>query len=414
MTNVSSQFNLDVAGACADNSITPNFQLNNIPLSSNLVSPAGGSNATLGVSSVNIVTAGTVTVSQAVSEVGAFTITATPTAGSYLGQSIPAATSTTFGRFIPDRFIITDNTPLFTDATCDFTYQDQAFDFAPGLSPVITLTAVNSAGATTLNYGGASIANHDFWKLDGSLLSSRTYNNQVLAFPGTLTASLGAIATVGNNNYDGINTFAFATDQLTYNKFAAVPVPLPAAANDSPFDASVKLNLTAASLTDSDGVFYDPDDNGLIDAFDSTDITGTNIRWGRWFIDNAFGSELQPMAMVAQAQYFDGTNFVISTTDTTVACTTSTPLTTVLSNYSGNLSAGDTVLSQSPMASGLIPLSFTAPGNNKDGSLLLTLTTPLWMQYDYDADTNPDDASATVTFGIFEGREPVIFWRQQY
>jgi hypothetical protein len=45
-------------------------------------------------------------------------------------------------------------------------------------------------------------------------------------------------------------------------------------------------------------VFYDPDDNNVSDDYLSTNITGTDIRWGRWFVDNAFGSELQALFLV--------------------------------------------------------------------------------------------------------------------
>jgi len=411
--NAASEFNLTVEGACADNTVTPNFQLSSIPLSSNLVAPSGGSNASLGVSSVDISSGGTVTVSETISEVGAFSITATPP--NYLGQAIPAATSSTIGRFIPDRFTLTDNSPLFDDATCNFTYQDQAFNFAPGLEPELTLTAVNSAGATTLNYGGDGVANNDFWKLDASLLSSRTYTNQVASFLGTLTASLGAITISDETDYDGMNLFLFTSDQLTYNKSAVVPV----ATNDANFNANVTLDLTANSLTDSDGVSYDPDDNGIADLFSSNAITGTNIRWGRWFIANAFGSEIQPLPMVAEAQYFNGSNFVINTDDTDVACSTYTPLDdtdVTLTNYTGNLNIGETTLPSTlpDISSGLVPLILSAPGNGNDGSSLITLTTPLWMMYDYDGDGTADNASSTATFGIFEGREPVIIRRQSY
>jgi hypothetical protein len=36
------------------------------------------------------------------------------------------------------------------------------------------------------------------------------------------------------------------------------------------------------------------------------------------------------------------------------------------------------------------------------------------MLYDYDGYTNLDNANATATFGIFEGRAPVIIKRQQF
>jgi len=419
--NAASEFNLVVEGACADDTVTPNFQLNNIVLSSNLVAPtlasgatANGANGSLGVTTVNITSGGTATVTETLSEVGAFSITATPP--NYLGQPIPAATSSTIGRFIPDRFIVSDNSPLFDDATCNFTYQDQTFGFASGLTPELTLTAVNSAGATTANYGGDGVSNNDFWKLDASVLSGRTYSNQVTAFPGSLNSILGSITVTDETDYDGINTFIFPLDTLTYNKADVVPDPAGGPTSDAPFGATATLNLSALLLTDDDGVFYDQDNNGSADAFISSDITGTDIRWGRWFIANAFGSELQALPMVAEAQYYDGSNFVINTDDTSSSCSTFTAVTTAMGNYSGNLSSGETTL-PSPIpdiVDGLVALTLSAPGNGNDGSLLMMLTSPAWMQYDYDGDSTAENASGTATFGIFEGRQPVIIQRQSY
>ncbi|MCP4090602.1 MAG: hypothetical protein GY746_12565, partial [Gammaproteobacteria bacterium] len=181
------------------------------------------------------------------------------------------------------------------------------------------------------------------------------------------------------------------------------------------------LNLTALSLTDSDGVFNDSDpasnNDGVADAYTSSAITGTNIRWGRWYIANAFGSELQALPMVAEAQYYDGANFVLNTDDTsTGGCTTFTPLAASLSTYTDNLSSGETAL-PSPIpdiSSGLVTLSLSAPGSGNDGSVLTTITTPSWLTYDFNDDSSADNASAIATFGIFEGREPVIIKRQTY
>ncbi|MCP4277579.1 MAG: hypothetical protein GY779_14625, partial [Gammaproteobacteria bacterium] len=408
--NIPSRFNLSVAGACADNTVTPNFQLNSIQLSPAVVAPSGGSSGALAVSNVDITSGGTVSVPQAITEVGVFTITAIPP--NYLGQFIPAATSNNIGRFIPHRFTVSGNSPLFTDSTCNFTYQNQAFDFAPGLSPTLTVTAVNSADAITTNYGGDGVSNNDFWKLDGSLLSGRTYIDQVAAYSGTLGISRGSVIVTDETDYDGINAYAFPSDQLTYNKTGVVPVPT----NDAAFEATVQLNLAAALLTDSDGVFYDEDDDGTADAYART-ITGTEIRWGRWHIANAFGSELQALLMVAEAQYYNGTSFVLNSNDTsTGGCTTYTPFAASLSTYTDNLSSGETAL-PSPfpnISSGLVTFSLSAPGTGNDGSVLTTITTPSWLTYDFNSDSSADNASATATFGIFEGREPVIIKRQTY
>ncbi|MCP3673180.1 MAG: hypothetical protein GY829_01725, partial [Gammaproteobacteria bacterium] len=342
-----------------------------------------------------------------ITEVGVFTITATPP--NYQGQYIPAATSDNIGRFIPHRFTVSGNSPLFDDSTCDFTYQGQPFHFVWVSRPILTVKAVNSADAITTNYGGDGVSNNDFWKLDSSKLSGRTYSNQVAAYSGTLGTSLGSVIVDGETDYDGENTFEFPSDQLTYNKTGVIPIPT----NDAAFEATVQLNLAATLLTDSDGVFYDEDEDGIADAFTFSDITGTEIRWGRWFIANAFGSELQALPMVAEAQYYNGTSFVLNTNDTT-GCTT---FDASLSAYTDNLSSGETALPSSPfpvISSGLVTFSLTAPGSGNDGSVLIKITTPSWLTYDFNGDLTADDASATATFGIFEGRKPVIIRHQTY
>ncbi len=424
--NTASEFTLDVTATCNNENITTtNFQMNNITLSSNLVAPSiasgvseDGSNASLGESTIDITSNGTASVTQTISEVGVFSITATP--DDYLGLTTPIApaTSANIGRFIPDRFVVTGNTPQFTDSTCNFTYQDQPFGFAAFSHPVITVKAVNSAGTTTQNYGGDGVANNDFWKLNSGLLTSRTYNNQVAAFPGSLTQNLDPVSISGANNYDGINTFSFEGDQLTYNKFGVVPITT----SDAAFNANILLNLTVASLTDSDGVYNDSNDDGSIEAFISNNIIGTNIRWGRWYVDNAFGSELQPLVVVAEAQHFDGNHFVKNTDDNYDAATcpsSYTPLVTAdvtLSNYIAPLATGNTALPATlpAISSGIIPLMLSAPGDGNDGSVMITITTPSWLTYDFNGDSSADDASATATFGIFKGREPVIIKRQNY
>jgi len=401
--NTASEFPLSISAACADDTVTPNFQMNNIALSANLVAPITGTNTNLGTTSVDITSNGTATVTQTVTEVGAFSITATP--GTYLGQTLAMATSNTLGRFTPDRLLVTDNNPMLTDATCNFSYQGQDIEFAPGLEPELTVTAVNSAGTTTRNYGGDGIANHDFWHLNPALLADRTYNNQVAAYSGTLSTTLGLTTTAGHTDYDGSNTFSFGNDLVNYNKTSVTPI----VSDDAPFNANVTLDLSSASLTDTDGVFLDSNNDNIADNFQSNTIAGTNLRWGRWQVDNGFGSELQVMNIMAIAQYYNGSQFITSSSD---SCTPTTTL--GLSNYSGNLSAGETSASQTAISSGIIPISFTAPGAGNDGSLLITLTTPSWLQYDYDANGSLENASATVTFGIYQGKQPLIIKRQTY
>lgn len=78
---------LTAAALCTGNPVTPNFQLADIALASQLLAPAGGSNGTLGSSSYSHILGNTTSVSQSISEVGVFRLTATPQTNSYLGEN---------------------------------------------------------------------------------------------------------------------------------------------------------------------------------------------------------------------------------------------------------------------------------------------------------------------------------------
>ncbi|MCP4233651.1 MAG: hypothetical protein GY770_08695, partial [Aestuariibacter sp.] len=151
-------FNLSVSGVtwetsgeadsdfCTGSNVTtPNFLLGSIALGHTKIAPTGGNSGTLSVTSIDISTGGTETTSgQTISEVGVFTVTATPP--SYLGETISASTSANIGRFYPDRFnVAVSNTPAF-EASCSglFTYQDQPFYYAT--APELEITARNSNG----------------------------------------------------------------------------------------------------------------------------------------------------------------------------------------------------------------------------------------------------------------------------
>ena len=93
---------------CAGNLTTPNFALTNIALATQLVAPIPGQNAQVGTASYNHSNGMGINnlnkVTQSVSEVGVFRMTATPPANGYFNYTIPSAQSQPVGRFIPADF----------------------------------------------------------------------------------------------------------------------------------------------------------------------------------------------------------------------------------------------------------------------------------------------------------------------
>ncbi|MFU1546610.1 DUF6701 domain-containing protein [Aeromonas veronii] len=143
---------------CVGNQTTPNFALPNIALGSTLVAPNPGTNATLGTTAYSHVAAANSAnnVSQTVSEVGVFRMTATPPAAKppegstvstgYFGYTIPPASSVPVGRFVPWDFNLLSG--VLTPACGQFSYMSQPFGVK------MTVQARNKSAGVTKNYGG--------------------------------------------------------------------------------------------------------------------------------------------------------------------------------------------------------------------------------------------------------------------
>ncbi len=436
--NAENFFNLDVSGVtweisgemgadfCSGSNVTtPNFQLNGIGLSHNKIAPTGGTSqpGSLAVSSLDIsaVDNGIHTESnQAITEVGVFTITAIPPL--YLGETIAASSSANIGRFYPDRFNVTmQNVPAFANSCSGFTYQDQTFYY--GTAPILEITAFNSDGLVTNNYGGS------FWKLTGSALP-RNYVDGLAVAPSASFFSMtgGSITLAGETDFDGIGTLALAVgmgaDAFMYQKGAPEAV----------FVADVDAIFLAAGFQDTDHtvlnpVCYDVANDGSCDDFTHLMIQGTELRWGRMVLDNAFGSELLPLNIPLRTEYFNGNSFIYNTAD---ACSTYMAGDVTLLDVTGadSLMPGDTNVSSPVVATVLIngvfdpanPLTIDAPGIGKTGSLDVTidLSAQDWLQYDWDdidgLGNGPydDNPTSRATWGIFSGADEFIYIREPW
>ena len=163
---------------CVGNQTTPNFALPNIALGSTLVAPNPGTNATLGTTAYSHVAAANSAnnVSQTVSEVGVFRMTATPPVNGYFNYTIPSAQSQPVGRFIPADFNLVSGD--IVSACNAFSYMGQPFGV------MLDVLARNTTGVQTRNYTGPfakgeaylSVANDK----DGKSLSSRLRSLQPL------------------------------------------------------------------------------------------------------------------------------------------------------------------------------------------------------------------------------------------
>ncbi|HEH9439094.1 TPA: MSHA biogenesis protein MshQ, partial [Aeromonas sobria] len=184
---------------CAGNQTTPNFALTNIALGTQLVAPIPGQNAQVGTASYNhsngMDSNNLNKVTQSVSEVGVFRMTATPPANGYFNYTIPSAQSQPVGRFVPWDYSLSGG--FITPACNAFTYMSQPF--ASGF----VLTARNLQQGTTQNYQGA------FAKGVAEMVAANALDGVARDKRITLSPSLSwasGIASVNQQSPLGLNT----------------------------------------------------------------------------------------------------------------------------------------------------------------------------------------------------------------
>ncbi|OUR64718.1 hypothetical protein A9Q79_05300 [Methylophaga sp. 42_25_T18] len=397
-----------------DNPVTPNFELSSIAVIPALVAPSGGSSGSLDVSSFNFSLSdnGTHTMNQAISEVGVFTFAISPS--NYFGESLITQNSPNIGRFFPDHFqVSSQSNGAFGDNACGtFTYSGQNFTYTS--SPSLTITAYNASGtpAVTQNYTG------DFVKLVASyfVVTSPTTDTNQLGADNTNLVTLNWTAAVASltDNANGSLTLAFGNDSYSYLHQANSQI--------APFNNAVDLEFTV--ITDDDGVQTQSLPVSL-------QPSGEPIRFGRLAINNAHDSELVPMPVTIQAEYFNGANWQINSADQCTALNLSNDIrlrnTETVSNawQAGNstmtIASGSTtgtLSSNNPLVAGSASLTLSAPGKDNSGYVEIRSNIAAnydWLLGDFDNDGGYDDeASGRASFGLFKGSVNIVFRREIY
>lgn len=418
-------FNLAITAACSDNTVTTNFEMDDIPLTVSTIAPNVGNSVSLGVTSIDMSAVDNGIHSennQTVSEVGVFTITATPLVNGYFGETIPVATSANIGRFIPDHFDVSITNNSFEDTcttgTSDFTYIGQPFTYLN--APELLITAKNVSGVTTQNYTETG-----YQKLTSASVV-RTFPIADTSKDGTITGTkmvVSAVTSDGNlttptsvpSSNSGEMTYTFdSSDSFTYSKNANSEVEF--------FTATYDIIIN--SIQDSDSANASTSLAFTVPSTNTVSPTGVNLRSGRWNIDNTFGPETSDLPVPMAIQYWDGSNYVINTLDN---CTTFDS--DNVANYSLTLNDLNNPLSASNLtpisgsgnfALGLAELKIGKPTDGSQGQIRLTYdTTPAWLQYDWDwngveVKTFDENPSGIATFGLFRGNDRIIYNREVY
>jgi MSHA biogenesis protein MshQ len=327
------------------------------------------------------------------------------------------------GRFVPDNFAIALNTPAFGSGCGSFTYLGQKFNYAT--APVITLTARNFAGGTTTLYNTLG----SWFRITSASLTGKAY-----------TTAAGTLDTSGAPGTDPVIAAAGSgTGTLTFS--SGTGFFFPRTTPVAPFDAEISL---AVNVIDADGVSYasNPARFGQASAGNGIAFSsGKPMRFGRLVIRNANGTQLLPLPVRVEAQYWSGAPTNAFITNTLDNCTSIASANVAMGNYTANLSGSPTcetaISGGGALGMGRRILLLAAPGSSNDGSVNLTVnlgaaasgstcttqggapgsatTANLphlqgnWTGGAYDV--NP---SARATFGVYRGAEEIIFVRENF
>jgi len=321
-----------------------------------------------------------------------------------VGCSIGNKTEIAFGRFIPDHFTVSGvltNRSNFASCTSTFTYMGEPMRL------VLSLTARNVVGGTTQNYDSTS----GFARLDGTMASNW---NDATHFGTNGSIGLGAV-----NGTTPLSA-RLAVSNLSSNWVAGVGtlaanVALARATNpDGAFD-SLQLGVAPKDL---DGVTLlssalDLDADLAAPENERQLVATTRVRYGRVRLSNAHGSELLPLSVPLQLEYFKtGAGFVASSDD---SCTDFAVSALTLSNPQVNMTLGASTPSfvRTPPSGGVLSaIRLTAPGVGRNGSIDLELDVPAWLEFPWGGG-NPNPR-ARATFGVYRGNNNFIYMRENY
>ena len=399
---------------CAGNPSTPNFAMQGIGLSSEVVRPAAGRDGevdpetyshTPAANGINVVPA-------KVSEVGVFRFTARPTPGGYYGMTIPPATSAPAGRFYPDRFEVLVDEGEFT-AEClrpetdpeyqSFTYFGQAFDWS-AMPPRLEITPLSVEGGTTFNY-----ADPDFTD-PGDRAFRRLSSSGVLraAEPVSDEAAVDvngdALAIDVDQGVASLSVIAPGLLEYRYNAGDTVSYVKSVDARVAPVTDPAIL-FRVESIVDADGVSGAGAGYDIAPSFED----GFHIRYGRLEMDNVYGPEnlTGSLPMPFRLQYWDGSRFTLNEADNCTSWTTGdiggTSDYHTLQSDSGTFDDGEAgPLQLSPNGS---------TGANPTDRLVWGV--PVWLQDDYDGDGTLQNPVGLATFGVYRGNDRVIYWQEQ-
>ncbi|MBD9483649.1 MSHA biogenesis protein MshQ [Pseudomonas sp. PDM14] len=409
-----------------------------------------------------------VSITQSMSEVGVFKITATPPSyqglkmdgsGSGIDAISAVSDSGRVGRFAPAYLDVEVNASLAPTCTpapsgqTAFTYQDQPMGFTAASR--LYVVGKNRQGGTTRNYDSSVLWRfsqplaHTFLSATGQSALDRSVlkATPMVSCTATDAPSLCMPARVaGVRDFEAEASDASPWDGKRGYVFKDTPAYLRVdtpQSSDAEFEAKLKLSIAKTQLTEAsgaDGAFYSLDKGATAaDYYSATALEGSKVRLGRLRTENGAASDLSDssgnaprVVLPVVLEQWSGAVFV-------KAVDGCTQVTSTLESYSGNLTQAALLdsVSESSLTTQRVTVSPVAGNGGKlNGSVVVRhginlINAPgvpaVWLCSSRTAAsevglggvcsyTSADGALAKeqATFGLYQGSPPLIFRREVY
>lgn len=402
---------------CTGNGLTPNFALSGIALGSQLLAPQGGTNAAVTTASYDHIASasGEMSLTQTLSEVGVFALTATPP--SYLGMTLPVASSAPVGRFTPYDYLIQNPALQAACAASGFSYMDQPFAIS------YNAVARNKRGQTTTNYD-STLANGAFIR-DNTTLVAENADNGV-----ALDGRLSAITAPWSQGRQNLNLYPVSFGRLAANQpdgpYASLAVGVRLTGTDQ-----LSVPLSNADMHSASAGACGSNCNAL-------KLGSQQLRLGRLNAGSGRAAPSSALAVPLQFEYFTGSGWALNALDscsrldlqTAGAFVFDRPYAattrelTLASNAKSQLalSSSRTVpgaAASQQASAGYLWLHFSAPGVNDRVSYGVDLSkqpaAPVWLRFDWNGDGTAanNEASGWAYFNQWRGSDRIIYRREK-
>jgi len=267
---------------------------------------------------------------------------------------------------------------ISSDSDVTFTYMDQ-----PELVFDYRLEAQNTLGFVTQNYDENKATVTFTADSDGLDLSSRLQDFGGTWCYGVYQPGLCYVDSTYSVGDDGVFTrLASGKDGPMLNTFFGI------------------------AITDLDGVeLVDKDMPADVNTAKRLSAQASELRYGRWNINDGYGPINDKLPVVMQLEYYDGQQFIINPDDSLTSFAAIGAEAKINGSTLGINLSGSGQFSYGE--SQALIISSINPGE----AILEYINTPPWLQYDWSGDGD-DNPRAIINFGFFYGNDRVIYRRR--